>query len=584
MFVRRFAIAVLFIVVGSPAVLAQGLTDQIPQGTVIAVQVRGLEQAQERLVAMANAMGDGLGDAAALGINEMKAQILEGRELRGVAKDGRVVFSLAAFPTGPEALAAAMLIVETTDYAALRDSIGGKAGEPGVKVESLPGGFDAVTRDSQTHYFVKRGKFTIVTEDRDSAAQLAKQKTTTPIKASKRVAATFEKGDVGIYVDMAAVNREYGEVIAGFKEQFAGLVEAAAGAQPGLNPEQAKAQAEMTRKIFDGMFTFVEETTAVVASGSFEKTGLALSLFAEVKPDGSSAKFLSLLKPGANPLVGQLPDGHQMYFGFAGGQELYQAVSGLATSFMAQTGISGKALEKQLELMKEAGPHSVAGAVRFGKGLSGVSISTFDKPAAALEASLAGSEASAEAKIPGMKEVKIERNVLTHRSVKLSKVTMQFDFDALAGQAGGEIAAAQLRAFFGDGMVQWLGVTDRGLVQIMGPDAVAARAALDQVLDQKRVIKQDEGFAEAMKRLPAESTLVALIDLPSFMSAILQQMAGVAEGIPAIEPPPGKPTYFGLALVGQSNAAELAIWFPAAMVGQFMQMFQGLGAGAPNER
>ena len=582
MFLRRTFIGLIVFVFGARMAAAQSLTDQIPQGTKLALQIRGLDQAQGRLVAMANAMGEGLGDAAAAAVDGLKQQILQGRELRGVAKDGRIIVALSDFPTGPEALEAILLIVETSDYQALRDSLGGKSGDPDVKVEQNPAGFDMVTRGTDTFCFIKRGKFTLICEHAENAAKLAKEKTTKPLKVSRRIATSFEKGDVGVFVDMAAVNSEFGDAIQGFHEQFGGMFEGIAAAQPGLDPEAAKAQMEAMKKIFDGMFTFVEELQAVTLSGTFEKTGLGLSLVAEVKSDGSTAKFLSGLKPAANPLLAQMPEGHLMYFGFSGSPEIYKSLAGFGMSFMPQGGVQAKTFEKQMADLTAAGPRAMAGAIRFGKGINGVTMSSYDKPAAALEATIAGVNATVDAKVPGIKDVKVERNAAEHRGVKLTRVSMKFDLEGLASQPGAEFALAPLKAFIGEEIVQWIGVTDKGVLQVIDPDIVAVRAAIDQLLDGKRTIGKDEAFAEALKHLPAENTLVAFMDLPALVSAVFQQIGGAVEGLPAAAAP-GKPTYFGLAFVGQKNEVEVAIWFPSAVVAQFMQMFQGLGGEIPNQ-
>jgi hypothetical protein len=577
---RRFLAASLFLFVCVARLnAADGILDQLPEGTVIAVQIHGLDRTQARVTAMVNAIGPEIGAGATQGLEQLKAMVLQGRELKGGAKDGRVALALFDFPSGPE-LAPAVVLIETADYKAVRDSIGGAAGETEVTIkENDSPGVDAVTRAGTTLYFVKRGGYTAIAQDAKVAASVAKAKSGRSVSASKHLTASFEDADLSAYVDVAAVRKQFGPVIQQAREQVGGIVAMAAAMQGGADPEAMKAQTEMMQKVIEGTFQLFDDTAAAIVAAKFDKAGLTASFMGDVAAESPTGTALAKFKPGTNPTLARLPDGNQMYFAF-NDQALMQAVQGLSGSMFQTLGPTGQALEKQMAAWAGAGPGASAGAVRMGKGYGGFTLSAFAKPAVALEASIAAMEAMTKNKSMGammIKEMKVERNAGEHRGIKLTRSTTTLDFEKMAAQPNGELVVAQMKAMMGEQMVQWLGANENYLFQVMEPNLAAVKARLDQVLDQKRTVAQDPGFVEATKRLPARNTLVMVMDLPSLVGAVMQQMmAALGGGAAAAAAPAGKPSYVGVAIVAQPGNYSLDLWIPGAAVTQLMQTAQGL--------
>jgi hypothetical protein len=568
--------ALLVAILSGVSVLADDVPlKQLPQGAVLALQIRGLDRTQSRIIALADQIQPGLGATVREQTDQLRKQLFEGRELKGTVPDARMVMVAFEFPTSQEALSSAVLLIETENYKELRDALGGRPDEPGVKITHDDAGFDVVQRDDRTLYFQERGRFTAVVTERAAALALARKKEADGVRLPARLARAFDESDAGLYVNMRAVNQEFGEAIQNFSEQLRGLLEFAAAAQAGGDAEAAKAQAETSQRMIRGVFTFIGDLDVVAGGIQLEPSGVALALIGDVKSDSASGRFLAELSAGAHDYVNRLPRGSQMYVEMNSSPELFRALGG--TGMLQQFGPSGAALEKQMKELMEAGPRNTVGAMRFGKGLAGINVSMYEKPQKALEASIQASEAMTQNASTGpvrIKDVKVERNAGKHRGITLTRVEMKFDFDAMAGQPGGELAVAQMRALMGDHLIQWMGTDQDKLYQIMEPDLDAAKAQLDQLLDNKESIAAEPSFAEALEHLPRETSLVALVDMPAMMGTVLRQM--VPAGVP-LAGPAGKPTFLGLALAARPAELELGLWVSTATVQQMMQMFQNFG-------
>src|SRR5262245_18978039 len=123
-------LAALVLWIGPPAPAAGPAEDaasalaQIPAKAPIVVQLRGVEQTKDRLVAMIKEALPDLGGKAEDHINEQLKKMLEGRSLKGVVKNGPVFVVLSDLPKDKEASDVdqkTAILIHVTKYTEFRD-------------------------------------------------------------------------------------------------------------------------------------------------------------------------------------------------------------------------------------------------------------------------------------------------------------------------------------------------------------------------------------------------------------------------------------------------------------------------------
>src|SRR5205085_1328087 len=139
------------------------------------LQLRGFDRVKDRIAAtLKNAVPD-LGGMLAGQADAQLEKLLDGRSLKGVAKDGPVFVVVPSFDalteTTPENSSIAV-IVRVTDYAAFRDGVLKDDERKAVKKD--PAGFEIATVGDKTICLVDRKGYAVMTPSKVAAAAYSK--------------------------------------------------------------------------------------------------------------------------------------------------------------------------------------------------------------------------------------------------------------------------------------------------------------------------------------------------------------------------------------------------------------------------
>src|SRR5262249_48367051 len=204
-----------------PAEDAASALAQVPAKAPIVIQIRGVEQTKDRLIAMIKEAVPDLGAKAEEHINTQIMQVLEGRSLKGMVKNGPVFVVFNEFPTNgdEEDLSKKVAgLVHVTKYADFRESILTADERKELKKED---GYEKTQIHGEDTYFVDRGEWVVIAHSKEAAkAHASKPAQGLDSKLAKDFAARLLESDVAVYVDMAAVRGQFGDQIADAKKEI----------------------------------------------------------------------------------------------------------------------------------------------------------------------------------------------------------------------------------------------------------------------------------------------------------------------------------------------------------------------------
>lgn len=131
----------------------------------------------------------------------------------------------------------------------------------------------------------------------------------------------------------------------------------------------------------------------------------------------------------------------------------------------------------------------------------------------------------------------------------------------------------------GEGLTAWLGTDGKQVLQVTAKDWDAAKKLLDQYYKGENTVGDDKAFLTARKELPAEATVVELIDAMQYANLILGMVKPLMEAggtklpVKLPEPVKGQPGYIGFAAALQGDAAGMDFVVTAEAVKQIYQNY-----------
>jgi hypothetical protein len=547
---------------------------QVPAQAPIVVHIRGIERAKDRLLAMVKAAAPDLAAMLQAKIDEGLKQGLEGRQLKGLAKDGPffvVVTDLGAIREDPPAVA---FVFRITNYKEFRDAILKEEERKNLKMD--PAGYEGVTVNEKDIYLVDRKTYAVATPKKELAAQFAKSQPGLEGKLAKDFARQFLETDVGLYVDMAAINKEYGEQISSFRQLMPTLLD-----QVGEASKMDKNALEMAKSMYEVIFQTVEDSRAFLLTADFRPQGLSINALARVGADSKSNQIIKGSKPASLEGLTKMPAGRMAYLSTEFTPELFKAF----VPFLSGATVGGKATEAQKaagEQMVKAGPRSMM--MEFDLPPQGISAWDYQDPAKAAEATLKSFEAMENgatfqsAPIKGKPTIKA--NAETYRDFKFNFVSITWDFDKLAEtNPGGKDVAEGMKKMLGDKVNSWFGTDGKRLVSVSAKDWDSARKLLDDFLDNKNPVGQQAVFQETRKQLPANATMLGLMDAAPYLQNLAQSLGpifkaqGLPVDIPALKGERGK-GYLGIAIVLQPEQGSFEFYLPVTAMREIRKMLQ----------
>lgn len=556
--------------------------NQLPADTPILISIHGIERTQKRLGALLEKAVPDLAQAAMAHMKEMMDKSLEGRKLNGLDPDGPVFIAFTSLPQG--GFPPAAIVAKVTDYKALRDGVLTEDERKNLKKEK---DYEVASIEGKEVFMVHRKGYVILASEKEVAEQfLAVKDAGLAGKLNKQVAARLLESDAGLYVNMAAVNKQYGEMLQGVKQFLPAMLENA--------PGQSKTMVKFMKSYVEGMFQAVEDSKHLLLTLTIPPEGLALHIDAGFGKDTSTNKFLTQLKPVHITGVDTLPPGFIAYAGIAPwGQDAFKTFEPMLRGFLGSSeGVDTKVLEKALDDLAAAGPGEalMASGMRAG----GLQVARYNDPAKAADAMFRMYEALRNVESFGTMPLKekplIQRNAVTYKGTKLNHFSLKWDLEKQFENlpVGGEQLIEATKKLTGEGVNGWFGALDGAVVSVQAKDWKAAEKLLDRYMDKNATVgSKYKNFDTVRQRLPEKSTIVALVSVPQAVGAIAQYGAAMYQGFtgqqaPALPPAKGAEPFLGASVTLQARNAGVDVWIPAetaAVVRRVVEAFKGAAPG-----
>lgn len=561
----------------APSPAGRSGLDQIPATAPLVIHVRGIQGSRDRLVAM---MKNALPNV----LNKFQAQMDEslkegfgGRKIRGLREDGPhfLIFTElpkagAAFPDPPPIA----LILAVKDYKEFRDHILTEAESKNLKNEGKDIESATIQNESNPTYFLNRNGYAVVTPDKKVAESFTKK--FKGLQLSKELSDKLLNADLGVFVNMDTVNKDYAEEIKKAKEGIEQLLAFGAGA----GDESQKKMVEMVKKAIPPIFQAVEDMQAFLATVEMRPGGLALHLQSEVKESSATANLLQDSRPIAFKDLGRMPKGRAYYSAFKTSAALYKGLGSLMVGIpLGSGGDESKEIAAVLEELAKAGPIDRMDGYAFP--MNGLQIYHYDDPAKAVAAQVKLFKAMAESdpKSIGFRAKPVlKMDAQQFGDFKLHSVELAWDFEKMAepvAQRGDEAKKQYIEAMkqiLGDKLTLWFGTDGKVLVQVSAANWETARKLLDQYSKGSGTIGEVKAFGDARKEMPARTSFLMLIDAVNIFGVMLDAFRPMIPGgqLPAGWPAKGTATGFvGMSATLQARRGSLDLFITAAAAQDF---------------
>jgi hypothetical protein len=555
---------------------------QVPATAAVVYHMNGLEAVRDHVVAF---LKNAAPDQAAL-VEKHSEDFLtngfQGRKLKGLAKDGPIFVLLMELPKpgAPEGPPKMAILAAVTDYAEFRDNILSDDEKKGLKKGD---GFESTASDMGGDlFFVDRKDYVVVTPRKDVAEELAKAPTAgLDGKLSKTQAAKFLASDMGVYVNMEDVNKEYADQIKAARD---GAEEALKKAEK-QDDKSLKMALAMAKQVIGPIFQALEDGRGALVTLEVRPGGMVLHAEAAFKDDSKTAGLFKDLE--------KLPAGQFAYVGLSISPALTNMIGPLMHGLAADPGSKGgKALTEAFEQWVKSGPSEEV--VSAAMPPAGVLILKCAEPEKAVQAAVRMLEAQGEeggfqsAFIKGKPEIK--PGAEKYKNIEFTYIQLEYDFDKLlpASTGGKEIPEAlhkqqveMLHKMMGEAMTAWVGADKEAktVVQVSAKDWAVAEKLLDQYYKGENTVGGDKAFLTARKELPAKATVVEMIDMVQYVGLILDyvkpllESAGTKVPFKLPEPVKGSPGYVGFAATLEGDTAGMDLVVTAESVKQIYKNY-----------
>jgi hypothetical protein len=578
--VAAFALALL---VAAPAAAEESPLAQVPEQAPMVVYVHGFKRAQDRLITMVeNALPD-LAPKVRAGIDDGLKKGLEGRQLKGLSPDGAIFVVFTELPKQGEEVPMAAIIAQVTSYAEFRDGILKEKERKTLKAES---GYEVATlEDDKDVYFVDRKGWVVATPRQEAAKQLAKApQRGLEGKLGEADSKRLLDADVAVYVDTAAINKAYGDKIKQSRVLLEAVFEQAAKQQGG---GAMKGMMEMAKQMGGAVLDALEDSRTAVLAVEFRSEGLALHGGATMASDSKSGTFLKTFKPAALDGLAALPAGQMFYTDMEMNPALTKAFLPFWAGAFSGEGEPSQEAKDALAELTEAKLRTAASAV--GMPTAGLAVSDYVDPAKAVEGQLKlyrSLKADGGIQFMPIKEKpEIKTNARDYRGFKLHHVHLVWDWEKMKTFAGAPGMEESLKKVMGESLDIWFGTNGKVYVQASAKDWASAQRFLNAYLDGKDTLGQQAAYRDARKQLPAQATMLVLIDMPQYLRVIMEYVQVMMAAQLGKEPPKapavqGKAGYVAIMVTLEPGRGGFDLWLPGTAVAEARKVFESLKPAA----
>jgi hypothetical protein len=548
----------------APAPSVESPLAVVPATAPIVIHIRGFHRTLDQFEAMiANALPD-QGPKLKGQIDDLLKKALQGRQLVGLAPDGPVFVVFTALPEPDEEVPAVAVLARVQDYTPFRDGLLTPDERKALRAEA---GYETTLfHGAKEMYFVRHQGYAVVTPRKDVAEQFTKQRP--GLKLSPDLAARLMKADVGLYVDMEALNQKYGEHIKRARDMFTEMFQQGKEGQAGLPMNNFMKQG------IEAEFQVALDSRALVESLDFRPQGLALHLTAEFAAGSPTDRILQRFPRPTAQNLGKLATGSFGYGAMATTPDLVRTFGGWLHGL---AGESSKTFTEAMEQLAAAGPRGWIG--QYDGPARGLQVWHYDHPDQVADAQIKMYEATS---LMVKDKPQVRRNAESYRGFTLHHVKITWAFDkVLAGftPANGALPEKEKKDFLdrmkrnmGEGMQAWFGTDGKVCVMVTAADWNDARRQLDRYLDGKDTLERQEAYHQIPKHLPGEATATFLLDvsrhdqLRDLFSGPRPAPERAAKPGKVPQAPPGKPTYLGLTVQLRARRGSFDLWLPGSAV------------------
>lgn len=571
------------VVWSAPVPAARSGLEQVPDTAAIVAHLRGVQYTRDRLVAMMNNALPEVLKKFQTEMNDFIDNGRDGRKIRGLRKDGPIFLAVTELPksgqpfNGPPPIA---IIVAVSDYKEFRDGI--LTDDERKAITDKGDGIEAATLERETTYFLDRKGYAIVTPNEEVAKSFTKKFTGLHTKMSKELSAKLLASDLGVFVNMDAINKEYAEDIKKAKEGIEQLI--ALGAAAG--DESQKKITEAFKKAIDPVFQAIEDMHAVVATVEMRPGGLALHVQSEMKESSATANLLQDSRPVDFKALERMPAERMYYSALKTSSALYKGLGSLMAGLaLGKDADESKAVADAMNELAKAGPTVRMDGFSFP--MNGLQVYHYDDPAKAVAAQVKLYKAmiASDPKSVGLKEKPVlKMDAEKFGDFKLHSVQLVLDFDKMAEAVAqkGDDAKKQyieaMKGILGEKMTVWFGTDGKSLVQVNAPDWSTAQKLLEQYSKGMGTVGEVQAFKDVRKEMPARTSFLGLFDATRMFGTILEAFKPLLP--PGVALPPGWPNvpakvasaYVGLAVTLQPNRGSFDLFISAASAQEFYKV------------
>ncbi|HLJ98172.1 MAG TPA: hypothetical protein VKU02_33740 [Gemmataceae bacterium] len=556
---------------------------QLPAGAPLVIQIHGVQHTKDRLMTLVKNALPELAPQLQAKIEDNLKQKLHGRKLEGLAPAGPDFVVFTALPESSEQRGLKLAyLARVSNYTAFRDGLL-KPGERKVLTKD-PAGYEVTTVDNgEKFYIFERHGYAVFTSHKEVADQFVH--TSSGLKLSGELATELLQPDIAVYIDLAAVNRKYGDQIKSGRQ----FIEQLFGPNSPWMKQQAKANLQILQTMIGALFQATADSRAAVAGVEFRTDGLALHTQVDVSANTKTDQYLKNFSLASGSDLATLPAQQMGYWTIKLGPDSLKASAWMKTMILG-SGAQAKAVQEAFDQLIAAKPHAFLEAFRLPP--SGLKIAHFEDPAKAAAAmrhlfeAFEVGENFASAPIKGKPELKLDAQM--HRGFRLDYASFTWDLDKLlATYEGPEESKKQFRTtmeqMLGKGIKVWFGTNGKINVQVIASDWPTAQRELDRYLDGKDTLGQQPAYAETRKNLPAEATAIALLDVSQYLHHVLEpflttylkkQASGGAT--PALPVGSGKASFLGFAVQLQAEQGGFHLWLPGTAIGDVYKTYAPL--------
>jgi hypothetical protein len=567
-------LAGLLVVLAPPALPAAPVpTDAsalaaVPASAPIVLYLHGVERTKDRLVTMIKNAVPEVAPLVQAQMEQFLNEGIEGRKLRGLAKEGPIFLAFLEMPKpGPNPPKMAVLVAATS-YIEFRDGV--LKEEERKNLKSMEGVEKVMADNGETIYFVDLKGFVAITPDEESAKTVARKGPGLNGKISKELADKLMASDVGAYLSMDALNKEYSEQI---KQAREGVEQAMS-----LAAEQAgagqKGMFEMVKGAIGPIFQAIEDSQGLLLTFDFRPSGAAMHFQTEFRAGSSTAKALANVKPASFDDLPKLPAGRMTYSGMAIGSGLFKLLGARAGLLL---GIGAESDSK--EAKEFAGFLTDLGNAKPGVRLdaqsappAGIMVWHYDNPKQAVDAILklvSSLQPGSTFQSSSLKQKPVVKaNAEKYGDISFHHAEVVWDIDKMvsAGELPEEMKkklAEGMQKLLGPGMKIWFGTDGKALIQVVAKDWAQAQGILDQYMKARQTIGEVAAFRDVRKELPAEATILQILDMVQYMGVMADFVMPMISGfvpLPANYPAPpakGVHSFAGMAFTLRAERASV---------------------------